>query len=153
MTARNPSDRSKRRSRGAALIMALLLVTIVGVGAAAVWQYLHITLKESTHAESREVVFCLAEAGLDKAIAMLRTKPDYSGEKNTPLGEGQFSVRVTPAKVPGQYQVKSEAFLGEENRTQARCALTASLRLSPTGDLLHYEYRMESPSLSESGAR
>jgi type II secretory pathway component PulK len=140
MIARNTP---KRRSRGAALIMALLLVAIVSMGAAAVWEYLHMTLKEGHRTEIQETTFCLAEAGLDKAIATLRTRANYNGEKDTPLGDGHFSVQVTPEAAPGQYQLKSVAILGEENRVQAQCTLRASLRLSPRGEVVQYQYRME----------
>jgi hypothetical protein len=48
----------------------------------------------------------LAEAGIEKAIYELtRTNGSYSGEKNTQLGNGIFSVTVQPAK--GGYLITS----------------------------------------------
>ena len=47
----------------------------------------------------------LAEAGIEKAFAALREGP-YTGEIETPLGAGRFSVRVE-ARAPGDYRVTS----------------------------------------------
>ncbi len=134
-SARNPRS-------GAALILAVVLVMVLGIGASAVWRYLHITLKETTRHEKLSVALHLAEAGLDKAVAELRAKPEYRGEHKTALGLGRFSVTVTEES-PNVFRLESTGEMAEEGRVQGMVVLAADVALGPDRMVQRYSWRME----------
>ncbi len=135
--------RSEVRRRGAALIMAIMLVAVMGIGAGAVWSYLHVTLKQGQRTENDAVAQCLAEAGLDKAIAELRAKRPYTGEKDTWLDGGRFAVEVTRGAGPGDYVLRATGERGTENHLWARCVLQADLSFGPDGTVTQYRWHVE----------
>lgn len=101
---------SLRTKRGSALLIAVTVLAIAGIGVAVVWQQLHTTLAYTQNQASSRQAAYLAEAGLDKAIALVRAQPGYAGETDTPLGEGRFSVQVTQT-APGHYRIVATGLL------------------------------------------
>ncbi len=135
-TARNPRN-------GSALLMAVVLVMVLSIGAAAVWHYLHVTLRETARQEKLTMALHLAEAGLDKAVAELRARPGYQGEQKTPLGRGRFSVTVTPQAASGGFQLVSTGEVAEDGRVQGAVVLAAELALGPDRTVKRYHWRKE----------
>jgi len=135
----------KSNQRGAALILALLLVAIMGIGCTAVWRYLHTTLSETRRYERTETVQHLAEGGLEKAVAELRAAGGrYRGEEHTPLGAGRFSVAVQPEEgKPGTYRLLSVGELEDGGHVFARRVLEADLQLTPDGEVQAFYWRIE----------
>ncbi|HPO14129.1 MAG TPA: hypothetical protein PLI09_11840 [Candidatus Hydrogenedentes bacterium] len=133
---------ARNQRSGAALILAVVLVMVLGIGASAVWRYLHITLKETTRQEKLAVALHLAEAGLDKAVAELRTTPEYRGEQNTPLGQGRFSV-VATTTAKDNFHLVSTGEMAEEGRVQGTVVLAADLALGPDRMMQRYCWHME----------
>lgn len=140
---RRAGAKTEQRERGAALLMALMLVAVAGIGAGAVWSYLHVALHQSKRSEHTAVTQCLAEAGLDKAVAELRAKRPYTGETNTCLDGGRFSVRVNAAGESGHYLLESLGEVANGSEVLARCALRAELTVSPEGGISRYQWRVE----------
>ena len=136
---------SKRHSsRGAALMMAVLLVAILTIGSSALWRHLHMTLGEGQRVEMAEAARALAEGGLDQAVARLRVQPDaYRGEQNTPMGEGRFSVTVEPLGSSGAYRLISHGELLGGKHVLTRQTLIAELALSPAGEVRRFQWSIE----------
>jgi hypothetical protein len=130
-------NRRRRDQRGSALLVALILLMVLGIGSAATWRALHFELEGTRVQGQQATAYFLAEAGLEKAVAMLRLDPAYTGEADTPLGAGGFTVRVTPLE-PGAYHIESTGTLADVQTRQGRHVLTARLRLDPAGRLLEY---------------
>ena len=87
--------RTSRQPRGAALIIALLVMAELLLAGTT---FLTISSTENAIALNERVsaqAFLLAEAGLHKAIAKLNASSTYSGETNTSLGSGSFTATVT----------------------------------------------------------
>ncbi|MBI2115014.1 MAG: hypothetical protein HYT85_08035, partial [candidate division NC10 bacterium] len=87
--------RTSRHPRGAALIIALLVMAVLLLAGTT---FLTISSTENAIALNERVsaqAFLLAEAGLNKAIAQLNSSSSYSGETNTSLGSGSFTVTAT----------------------------------------------------------
>lgn len=125
-------------NRGAALLIALMMVGVLSVGAAALWQHLHYNLESGKRSEFSDAAQYLAEAGLEQAIAQLRTMPaEYRGEQSTPLGGGNFSVTVLPQNTPGAYRIESTGIFGAAPGCAKR-SLAAYLELSPDGAIQVY---------------
>jgi hypothetical protein len=131
-----------KRAQGSALIMAVILIGVMSIGSAALWQYLHITLQEQTRHAQRDTVHHLAEAGLEKAIATLRIDPNCRGQQDTRLGPGTFSVIVDPTDTPGTYQILSTGDLIEKIVTRATHTLAADLALDPDGNISAYRWQV-----------
>ncbi len=129
------------RQQGSVLLAAVVMVMILGLGGAALLKYLHVTLAETKRHENTEIALHLAEAGLDKAVAMLRVQPQtYRGESATPLGVGSFSVRVKPEEKQGAYRLSATGTIGEEGRVRLAKTLEAQLSLSPAGEVTRYSW-------------
>lgn len=129
-----------RRNAGVAMVLALLLVAIMGITGAALWKRLHITFAEMRRVEDAEVTLHLAEAGLEKAVAMLRRDPAYPGESGTALGEGAFSVAVERTG-SGSYRLWAEGVLESKPVVQHRTVLLGELTLGPGGRVSAYRWR------------
>ena len=118
---------------GSALLMAIVLVAALSVGAAAVIRLTHITLRESGKTVKTETARQLADAGIEKAVAMLRADAAYAGESNTPLGAGRFTVRVT--REGAAYTISSLGEVVFHGQVMHDAALHARLVLGAAGEV------------------
>ena len=119
----------RAHQEGIALLFAILLLAVLSVGVAAFWHQLHDRLDASKHSERDGKLYYWAEAGLEKASVMLRSAPaDYTGEKNTPIGLGQFSVKVQRLPDTGDYHLVSTSKIAQRQLTLTR---TVALDASP----------------------
>jgi len=132
---------TQRNERGAAIILAVILVAVMSIGVSAVWKYLHVTLGEEKRMENAEAALHLAEAGLEKAVAELRVRPDgYRGEICTPLGAGRFSVEVRPGSAHAVYHIVARGEVGEGRFIRAHKTLVAELVLSPGNEVRRFHW-------------
>lgn len=96
------------------------------------------TLKESSRYSLNNLeATLLAEAGIEKAIASLNKSPDtYSGEAETFLGDGSYSVSITSIG-QGVKQVDSVGYI--PNKTNPKTKSQTSVRISQgTGVSFNY---------------
>lgn len=128
---------SRNGERGSALLISLLLLLVLGMGSAAIWQGMHLEFKSATDQRHRDEAYYLAEAGMRKALAELRAQPDYAGEEQTSLGGGYFTVSVS-AHSGGDYSIRSQGVLASDGLQQAQYVLQAEVTLNNTGQVLRY---------------
>lgn len=131
----------KRRSseRGAALLFALGVVMILGGGTTILWRQLHGNVTQHRIAWNQEQAFQWAEAGLDTALDGLRNVgADYGGESDVTIGQGAFSVVVTPGETPGAFAIESTGHFAEAASRYDAVTLRATVTLAPDGRLHHY---------------
>lgn len=122
------ASRTRNQGAGAALLAVLGYVTAVGLLASSFVLLVHRGMSAMREDQRTVVVMGLAEAGIDKAIAELRSQgPAYEGETATPLGAGEFSVSVTKLKQAGAYEVVSEARLPGIAARGANARITARI--------------------------
>ncbi len=101
-----------KNNRGAAMLLALATLAIMGIGLTATLTWFNATYKYTMAQESRQACSHIAEAGLDKAVAELQAgNSAYTGETNTALGDGTFSVAVAPAGRAGWLTINSTGTL------------------------------------------
>jgi Tfp pilus assembly protein PilX len=123
------------QQRGAALMMALMVLMIVSIGATVVFRHWHLSLQaQRNHIQAVETRH-LAEAGLEKALAQLRLNPDYTGEENTPLGAGAFSVAVRSGAGFREYTL-----IATGATDQGKTRLTGQLRFASDGAVAVYHW-------------
>jgi hypothetical protein len=134
---------TRHNERGTAMLAALILVMVLSLGATATWRHLHLVREQANRYEKQEVARQLAEAGLNKAIAMLRQDAMYRGEAHTPLGAGRFSVDVARGTAPGAFELEAVGEIVNDGLVAHTAQLAAYLRLSPGGHILEYAWRAE----------
>jgi type II secretory pathway component PulK len=108
------ADRFRSRNSakdGSAILIAVLYLSIVTLFASALLRHYHITMASAQSAQNHEVCAHVAEAGLEKAIAILHNQRDYRGERGTTLGGGAFTVSVVSGGNAGSFRLVSAAKL------------------------------------------
>ncbi len=96
-----------RPPRGAALIIAILVMAVLLMAGTA---FLTISSTESQIALNERAAAqatLVAEAAIQKAVAQLDANPAYTGETNTALGGGTFTVTVTTTSGCGASSARS----------------------------------------------
>lgn len=136
--------RTRSGKEGTALIFAIAVLAILSIGTSVLWQQLHRNLDQHRMAWHQEQVFLIAEAGLDTAIAHLQ-QPDanYTGEAQVGVGSGHFTVVVTPGDGAGHYRLRSTGRLEHVASRYRVITLAATLRLSPTGEVVAYGWHID----------
>lgn len=156
----NNKARHARRSNteGSALLIAILLVAILGIGTAAVFKHLNRSFDDYARFERELKLTHYADAGIDAAIAVLRTG-------NTPetmeLGLGEGRIRVTverEAETPGYgqrlmqrlvtknlgaWRITAQAALEHEGIVRAEETYSARVRITPTGEAQRMSWQRE----------
>lgn len=119
---------------GSALLITVGYLAAMTIFASTFLGFLNRTVSNRHWAERRQICFNIAEGGVDKALAELRTNPnDYRGEKDTPLGVGRFSVAVEPADEAGTYHVVSTGELVDGKPVVSSARVIAEVTLASTG--------------------
>src|SRR5258708_39868427 len=85
----------QKNQKGQIIIISVVIVAILTLIAGSLLTYTALQLRASRKAIAHNQTLNLAEAGLDKALYELNQNPNYSGESNTALGNGTFSVSIS----------------------------------------------------------
>jgi hypothetical protein len=134
--------KQKRQQQGFALVVALAYLLFLSMFATAFLRMVRMNMADAFNEEARIEATNMAQAGIEKAVAELRRDPGYRGEKDTPLGDGSFSVRVEPLAEPGRYRVIARGRGEAPQRRYAHAELTVELALYPDGAIASL-YRRE----------
>jgi len=81
--------------KGQIIIIAIVFFAILLGMSATLMGYISLYVKSGRQEVSRSQALHLAEAGIDKAMYQLNQNGGYSGESNTSLGNGTFTISVT----------------------------------------------------------
>ncbi len=87
--------KTKNKQSGQLIIIAIVFSAVLLTLVASMVSYSVVDVKGSRTSYYQTQALQLAEAGIDKAIYELNQSSSYSGEANTTLGEGTFTVSVT----------------------------------------------------------
>lgn len=95
MTCWNPSKvRRFEDDSGTAMMVAISFLAAMTVGASAFLSLYHRSNSHFHGLEAGGEAYYLAEAGVARAVAELRSGGDFEGCGRTPLGRGAYSVKV-----------------------------------------------------------
>ena len=133
----------RRSNEGAVLLTAIILLAVLGVGAASVWSMLHRNLDAVHHQHRLEGVQYLAEAGLEHAIARLQTDRSFTGVKDVPLGDGRYTVVVQRGDGPDSFVLASTGAITDGPLVLREQRLTAQLRLAENGAIRAYTWERQ----------
>lgn len=109
-----PSAIQQRDPRaGAALVMVLMLMAVVGTLGIGYWRQLHYSLAAVRLSAKEASALALADAGIARAVAELRAgHTDFTGVADQPLGQGRYRVALQ-RETDGAIQIEAEGSLGE----------------------------------------
>ena len=141
----------RRRQRGMALIASIgMLFTVAFLGVALMAQAVSST-RLSGHRRNETAAFNLAEAGIYQGRECLIENSYYTGENNTALGSGSFTVSVsTPTGKYWQRLIQSVSSVREVTGNNANGRVTALVDTSVTPTVFNYSILTKDP-LSMSG--
>jgi len=126
----------RHAQRGAAMLLAIVLLAITGLMSAGIWQAMHRETSEHYRAERQAAAHHLAEAGLEHALhALSRGLPAPEGEHA--LGKGHYTV-VAAQTAPAIYRLESQGLLRDGPMLRARVVLRAEARIAPGGAIASY---------------
>ncbi len=130
--------------RGAALIVALVLLMLIGMVSAAFVRAGVARRRQSAMAERRAQADWLAESALDRAAVRLESDDTYDGETwNIPAddlgGRGTAAVRIEVENVADaprrrRVNVQAEYPLGSDRRARRSRSITIELAPKPPGE-------------------
>jgi Tfp pilus assembly protein PilV len=132
----------KRQKQGFALVVALAYLLLISMFATAFLRMVRMNMADAFNEEARIEATNMAQAGIEKAVAELRRDPGYRGEKDTPLGDGSFTVRVEPSAEAARYRLVARGRGEAPQRRYAHAELTVKLVLNLDGTVASL-YRRE----------
>jgi hypothetical protein len=104
-------------NQGSAILLAMILILIIFVTGATL---VYLTQNESNKSVKSSLgngALYVADGGVEKALWEINRTVGYSGESDTSLGSGTFSVAVsTPGGNPNQREIISSGVLGQYHR-------------------------------------
>ena len=125
-----------KTNQGYALFVMLIYLSVITIMASALLHLLHVHMSAYKDSERKQVCMALAEGGIEKALVSLRADPEkYVGEKDTPLGDGRFTVTVKPDKAHGSYSIISTAELVADNFVLERTAAEVKVTFDERGGI------------------
>ena len=128
-------------NEGTALLITVGYLAAMTIFASTFLGFLNRTASNRNSIERRQICLNIAEGGVDKALAELRTNPNgYRGEKNTSLGAGRFSVEVKRGGEARAHSIVSTGELEDGKLVVSRARIVAEVTLSSTGTVreLHW---------------
>jgi len=128
--ARPPASKM-HEDRGSALLVAIVFTIILTTTVGGVFVLVNASMTASNRSARVQASMQLAEAGIEKAAALLRADRTYIGERDTALGDGAFSVAITSTAQSDHFLVVSTAILSPGGAHPTR--IEAELALSPNG--------------------
>jgi len=130
-----------RQPRGAALVIVMLVMAVLLLAGTSFLTIssteTQIALNERASAQAN----LLAEAAIQKAIAQLNANSAFTGETNTPLGGGTFTITIKDAPAERQLCPGKTAKDLEATASVPVTGGTAKAEIRATVDQVSYPYR------------
>lgn len=128
------------KQQGQILLLVVMTVAVVVVSTMLVIGGSQLSYNNATYAVTAEKATAIAEAGLDKAVASLnKSSGSYTGESETSLGDGSYSVTVT-TKDASTRVIKATGYI--PNKTNPKVKREISIQTSK-GDGFAFNYGMQ----------
>ncbi len=120
-----------KKSRGYVLVLVLVFLGIFfGIGVS-LTSYVTIAARAERQVIEEVSALRLAEAAMDKAAYELNANPSYTGEANTALGDGTFTIAVTPITTESKL-VTATAFIPDSVTPRATRTIKTKIGLNDT---------------------
>jgi len=120
-----------KNQKGQIFVVGLVFFAIMIIFSGAILVYVSTYIKAERQNIAKEQAMQLAEAGIDKAAYELNHNSSYTGESNTVLGNGNFTVTVSEID-SGHKRVTSDATVSYSGGKIARSTIKATLAINST---------------------
>ena len=125
-------------NRGSALVVVVGYTLALSLFAGVFWSQVHQRLAAEQRLDRRQAALNAAEAGIDRALAVLRTGDgSYAGGEET-IGAAAYRSEVT-ALGGGLYRVASEGWAPLDSLVAQRIRVTAVVRPRGPGGIVQWE--------------
>ncbi|MDO8570488.1 MAG: hypothetical protein Q7R97_02785 [Candidatus Daviesbacteria bacterium] len=112
---------------GQMLILAIIVVVLVLINVLAIISGAQLFSQNTNYTNQSAAVLNLAEAGIDKALASLNiTGGSYTGETETVLGSGSFSVSIT-SSTPNTKIIESTGYIPSKENAKVKKTVRMSV--------------------------
>ncbi|MEK7604356.1 MAG: hypothetical protein AAB442_00970 [Patescibacteria group bacterium] len=129
-----------RYRRGQVILLALVFATIFVTVSSAFVSYI-LAYGHSERANLAEAqALAIAEGALDHAAVMLNSNPSYTGETDTPLGNGTYTIAVTSIDTKTK-RVVATAYI--PNRSAPTNQKTISVHMGDIGNTISFHYGIQ----------
>ncbi|MDB5244446.1 MAG: hypothetical protein JWN18_316 [Parcubacteria group bacterium] len=125
------------QTRGYILLLSLIFLGIFFVIASAYVSSITSSLKNARYAVQSTAALSLAEAGIDKAAYELNQNPSYTGETDTPLGGGTFTV-TTATIDSGTKRITAVGYIPNRLNPIVKKTVVANVGLGDATVAFHY---------------
>ena len=129
----NPSP----KLRGQMTLMALLFMALFIAVGVAIINYITTYARAERYLVAAAQALQLAEAGMDNAAYQLNQNSSYTGESNTALGNGVFTISVTPVDSSTK-RVTATGYVPNSSSPRATKAIKAKIATNPDVISFHY---------------
>lgn len=127
-------------TRGYIVLLTLVFTGIFAVASSSLVGSLMAYDRAERTAVARAQALSLAEAGLEKAVSQLNQNPSYSGEANTALGPGVFTIAVSTI----DSQTKRVAATGYvPNSSNPVATRTVKATIAVSRDVISFHYGIQ----------
>lgn len=123
--------------RGYVLLLALVFLGIFFTTATAYLNSVTISARSMRYNIASAEALALAEAGMDQAAYQLNQNPSYTGEENTPLAGGVFTVAVSPIDASTKL-VTATGYVPNSTSPLATKIITAHIGINNSVISFHY---------------
>lgn len=128
---------SPSRARGSILLLALIISSIVMTVTVGFFNYYASAVRAERYALASAQALSLSEAGIDKAVYELNQDINYSGENETALGNGTFSVSVASIGSNSK-RITATSFVPNSTNPTATKVVQATVSINSSVVSFHY---------------
>lgn len=126
--------------KGQIILIGLVFFGILVLFSTAILGYVSTNLKSESQNIAKVQALQLAEAGMDKAAYELNQDSDYTGESNTALGSGIFTVSVSTVNSSTK-SVTSTGYV--PNNTNPKATRVVKTRLTISNNVIAFNYGVQ----------
>lgn len=132
-----PKPARRKNQQGYLIIFAILFLALFLALSASLLGYTTINLNSVRQSYGDARALYLAQAGIEEAISQLNLNPGYSGESNTPLGDGVFTVSVAAIDASDK-KITATGFIPDSNNPISKKTVSATAAISSSSVSFHY---------------
>lgn len=125
------------KQKGYLIIFAILFLAIFLAVASSILGYTTLNLSAVRQSYGQDQALYLAQAGIDKAISQLNQSSSYSGESDTALGNGVFSVSVTAIDSSNK-KITATGYVPDSANPAFKKTVSATVAISASSVSFHY---------------
>lgn len=131
---------TRERNRGYVLLLALIFLGIFSTAATAYLSSITTSARSARFAVANAQALALTEAGMDKAAYELNQNTSYSGETDTALGNGTFTVTVSNIDSSTK-RITATGYVPNSQNSIATRVIKANIGIS--NDVISFHYGIQ----------